>query len=78
MSSLLYSFSHACTYPMFLAMQWSPRDLLAAPISSAIYSCDGMLVYAGFCDGAVGIFDSDGLRLRCRIGPTAYISPVPR
>ncbi|KAJ0078609.1 hypothetical protein Patl1_24409 [Pistacia atlantica] len=28
--------------------QWSPKDTLPAPISSAIYSCDGLLVYAGF------------------------------
>lgn len=54
---------------------WSPRDVLGAPISSAVYSCDGALVFAGFLDGAVGVFDSDSLRLRCRIGPTAYISP---
>lgn len=55
-------------------MQWSPRDALPAAISSAVYSCDGLLVYAGFCDGAVGVFEADGLRLRCRIAPTAYIS----
>ncbi|URD97488.1 CTLH [Musa troglodytarum] len=53
---------------------WSPRDALPAAISSAVYSCDGLLVYAGFCDGAVGVFEADGLRLRCRIAPTAYIS----
>ncbi|KAH7571484.1 hypothetical protein JRO89_XS04G0060500 [Xanthoceras sorbifolium] len=52
---------------------WSPKDTLSAPISSAIYSCDGLLVYAGFCDGAVGVFDADSLRLRCRIAPSAYI-----
>ncbi|KAH0978648.1 hypothetical protein GBA52_005825 [Prunus armeniaca] len=52
---------------------WSPKDALAAPISSAIYSCDGLLVYATFCDGAVGVFDADTLRLRCRVAPTAYI-----
>ncbi|XP_044477913.1 protein TOPLESS-RELATED PROTEIN 2-like isoform X1 [Mangifera indica] len=52
---------------------WSPKDTLPAPISSAIYSCDGLLVYAGFCDGAVGVFDADNLRLRCRIAPSAYI-----
>ncbi|RWW16846.1 hypothetical protein GW17_00019249 [Ensete ventricosum] len=56
-------------------MQWSPRDALPAPISTAVYSCDGLLVYAGFVDGAVGVFESDSLRLRCRIAPTAYISP---
>ncbi|KAB2071693.1 hypothetical protein ES319_A08G240300v1 [Gossypium barbadense] len=52
---------------------WSPKESLNAPISSAIYSCDGSLVYAGFCDGAIGVFDSDNLRLRCRIAPSAYI-----
>ncbi|KAJ4951831.1 hypothetical protein NE237_028663 [Protea cynaroides] len=56
---------------------WSPRDALSAPISNAIYSCDGLLVYTGFCDGAVGVFDADSLRLRCRIAPTAYIPPSP-
>ncbi|THU71725.1 hypothetical protein C4D60_Mb04t04510 [Musa balbisiana] len=54
---------------------WLPRDALPAPISSAVYSCDGLLVYAGFCDGAIGVFESDSLRLRCRIARTAYISP---
>ncbi|XP_065005896.1 protein TOPLESS-RELATED PROTEIN 2-like isoform X1 [Musa acuminata AAA Group] len=53
---------------------WSPRDPLPAPISSAVYSCDGLLVYAGFCDGAVGVFEADSLKLRCRIALTAYIS----
>ncbi|XVE90489.1 hypothetical protein DITRI_Ditri20bG0081700 [Diplodiscus trichospermus] len=52
---------------------WSPKDSLSAPISSAIYSCDGLLIYAGFCDGAIGVFDSDNLRLRCRIAPSAYV-----
>ncbi|KAJ6810121.1 protein TPR2-like isoform X1 [Iris pallida] len=55
---------------------WSPKDSLPAPVSSAIYSCDGMLLYAGFCDGAVGVFDADSLRLRCRVAPSAYISPA--
>ncbi|XP_074326432.1 protein TOPLESS-RELATED PROTEIN 2-like isoform X1 [Apium graveolens] len=52
---------------------WSPRDSLPAAISSAIYSCDGLLIFVGFCDGAIGIFDVDGLRLRCRIASAAYI-----
>ncbi|PKA66218.1 Topless-related protein 1 [Apostasia shenzhenica] len=53
---------------------WSPRDTLSAPISNAVYSCDGLLVYAGFCDGAVGVFESDSLRLRSRIAPSSYIA----
>lgn len=56
---------------------WSPKDTLAAPISSAIYSSDGFLVYTGFCDGAVGVFDADSLRIRCRIAPSAYIPSHP-
>ncbi|CAM8927593.1 unnamed protein product [Rhodiola kirilowii] len=51
---------------------WFPKDSLRAPISSSVYSCDGLLVYAAFCDGAVGIFDVDSLKLRCRIAPSAY------
>ncbi|KAJ8490434.1 hypothetical protein OPV22_012155 [Ensete ventricosum] len=51
---------------------WSP---VAASISSATYSCDGLLVHAGFRDGGVGIFEADGLKLRCRIPPSAYLSP---
>lgn len=54
---------------------WYPRDSLSAPITSAIYSCDGLLVFTGFSDGAVGVFDADNFRLRCRIAPSAYISP---
>ncbi|KAM7493831.1 hypothetical protein LguiB_028440 [Lonicera macranthoides] len=53
---------------------WSPRESLSAAISSAIYSCDGLLVFTGFCDGAIGVFDADSLRLRCRIASSAYIS----
>ncbi|XP_050254035.1 protein TOPLESS-RELATED PROTEIN 2-like isoform X2 [Quercus robur] len=52
---------------------WYPKDTLPTPISSAIYSCDGLLVYASFYDGAVGVFDADSLRIRCRIAPSAYI-----
>ncbi|CAH9080727.1 unnamed protein product [Cuscuta europaea] len=53
---------------------WYPRESLSAAISSAIYSCDGMLVLAGFSDGAIGIFDADTFRLRCRIASSAYMS----
>lgn len=59
-------------------LQWYPRDSLSAPISSAIYSCDGLLIFTGFCDGAIGIFDADSLRLRCRIAPSAYLSSIGR
>ncbi|KAJ8527140.1 hypothetical protein K7X08_029617 [Anisodus acutangulus] len=55
---------------------WYPRDSLSAPISSAIYSCDGLLIFTGFCDGSIGIFDADSLRLRCRIAPSAYLSSI--
>ncbi|KQJ95284.1 protein TPR2 [Brachypodium distachyon] len=54
---------------------WYPRDALPAPVSSAIYSCDGLLIYAGFCDGAIGVFEAESLRLRCRIALSAYIPP---
>ncbi|XP_059461310.1 protein TOPLESS-RELATED PROTEIN 2-like [Corylus avellana] len=56
-----------------LSWSWSPKETLTAPISSAIYSCDGLLVYASFYDGAVGVFYADSLRIRCRIAPSAYI-----
>lgn len=56
--------------------QWVPKDVLSAPISCAAYSCNSQLVYASFCDGNVGVFDADNLRLRCRIGPTVYLSPA--
>ncbi|KAK6158465.1 hypothetical protein DH2020_005779 [Rehmannia glutinosa] len=61
-------------YVLAISSVWYPRDSLSAPISSAIYSCDGLLIFTGFCDGAVGIFDADSLNLRCRIAPSAYIS----
>ncbi|XP_059648466.1 topless-related protein 3-like [Cornus florida] len=53
--------------------QWVPQDALAAPISYAAYSCNSQLVYASFCDGNIGVFDADSLRLRCRIGPSTYL-----
>lgn len=57
---------------MFLQWSWSAKDSSTAPISSAIYSCDGLLVYASFYDGSVGVFDVDSLRIRCRIASSAY------
>ncbi|WVZ96515.1 hypothetical protein U9M48_042145 [Paspalum notatum var. saurae] len=53
---------------------WSPGDALPAPISSAVFSCDGLLIYAGFCDGSIGVFEARSLTLQCRIAPSAYIS----
>lgn len=57
-----------------LSLQWVPQDVLSAPISYAVYSCNSQLVYAAFCDGNIGVFDADSLRLRCRIAPSAYLS----
>ncbi|XP_048324289.2 topless-related protein 3 isoform X3 [Ziziphus jujuba] len=54
--------------------QWLPQDVLSAPISYAAYSCNSQLIYATFCDGNIAVFDSDSLRLRCRIAPSAYFS----
>ncbi|XP_066363915.1 putative disease resistance RPP13-like protein 3 [Miscanthus floridulus] len=52
---------------------WFPRDAPPSPISSAVYSLGCLLVYAGFRDGAIGIFDAESLTLKCRIAPSAYI-----
>ncbi|KAL3750066.1 hypothetical protein ACJRO7_011102 [Eucalyptus globulus] len=54
--------------------QWVPQDALSAPISCATFSCNSLLVYATFCDGNIGVFDADNLRLRCRIAPSTYLS----
>ncbi|KAK1580851.1 hypothetical protein Q3G72_000665 [Acer saccharum] len=59
---------------MEVICQWVPQDVLSAPISCATYSCNSQLVYATFCDGNIGVFDADTLRLRCHIYPTAYLS----
>ncbi|PPD87380.1 hypothetical protein GOBAR_DD15668 [Gossypium barbadense] len=56
--------------------QWIPQDVLHAPISYATYSCNSQSVYATFCDGNIGVFDADSLRLRCRIAPSVYLSSV--
>ncbi|XP_051123532.1 topless-related protein 3-like isoform X3 [Andrographis paniculata] len=54
--------------------QWIPQDPISAPISSATYSCNSQLIFASFCDGNIGVFDADTLRLRCRVAPSAYLS----
>ncbi|KAH7854769.1 hypothetical protein Vadar_017612 [Vaccinium darrowii] len=56
--------------------QWVPQDVLLAPISFAAYSCNSQIVYTSFCDGNIGVFDADSLTLRCRIAPSAYLSPA--
>ncbi|TYH01743.1 hypothetical protein ES288_A09G084400v1 [Gossypium darwinii] len=56
--------------------QWMPQEVLSSSISCAVYSCNSQLVYATFTDGNIGVFDADSLRLRCRIAPSAYISPT--
>lgn len=63
------------TSNMELVHQWFPQDTLSAPISFASYSCNSQLVYVSFCDGNIGVFEADNLRLRCRISPSAYLSP---
>ncbi|CAM6106427.1 unnamed protein product [Calypogeia fissa] len=54
---------------------WVPRDAFSASISNATYSCDSLLVYAGFVDGSIGVFDADSLRPRCRLGASVHIPP---
>ncbi|KAK8671173.1 hypothetical protein V6N13_037778 [Hibiscus sabdariffa] len=61
---------------MELIRQWIRREVLSSPISSAAYSCNSQLVYATFTDGNIGVFDADSLKLRCRIAPSAYITPA--
>ncbi|XP_039032366.1 topless-related protein 3-like isoform X1 [Hibiscus syriacus] len=56
--------------------QWIPQDGLPAPISYATYSCNSQSVYATFCDGNIGVFDADSLKLRCRIASSVYLSPA--
>ncbi|KAE9444694.1 hypothetical protein C3L33_23408, partial [Rhododendron williamsianum] len=56
--------------------QWVPQDVLPAPISFAVYSCNSQLVYTSFCDGNIGVFDADSLTLACRIAPSIYLYPT--
>ncbi|KAE8686715.1 Topless-related protein 2 [Hibiscus syriacus] len=62
--------------PPDFMLQWMPQEVLSSSISCAVYSCNSQLVYATFTDGNIGVFDADSLRLRCRIAPSAYISPA--
>lgn len=54
-------------------LQWVPHAPFTAAISNATYSCDSMLVYTGFVDGSVGVFDAESLRPRCRLAPSVHI-----
>lgn len=52
--------------------QWFTRDS-GLLIMDATYSCDGQSIYTCFDDGSVSVFTAVGLKLRCRISPTAYM-----
>ncbi|GBG59426.1 hypothetical protein CBR_g38451 [Chara braunii] len=54
--------------------QWAPGSIpsMTAPISAATYSCDSQLVYVGFCDGSIAVFDAESLRPRCRLSPAVH------
>ncbi|KAG0615814.1 hypothetical protein M758_5G068900 [Ceratodon purpureus] len=54
--------------------QWDLQSPFTAAISDATYSCDSQLVYAGFADGSVGIFDAESFWLRCRLAPPLHRS----
>ncbi|PHU24123.1 Topless-related protein 4 [Capsicum chinense] len=54
--------------------QWVPRES-AAPISHATFSCDSQLIYASFLDATLCVFTAGHLHMRCRIIPSAYLSP---
>ncbi|XP_016566661.1 protein TOPLESS [Capsicum annuum] len=54
--------------------QWVPCES-AAPISHATFSCDSQLIYASFLDATVCVFAARNLYRRCRIIPSAYLSP---
>eukprot|EP00246_Nothoceros_aenigmaticus_P004019 TRINITY_DN1530_c0_g2_i1.p1 TRINITY_DN1530_c0_g2~~TRINITY_DN1530_c0_g2_i1.p1 ORF type:complete len:664 (+),score=128.44 TRINITY_DN1530_c0_g2_i1:208-1992(+) len=54
---------------------WTPRDSFSSSITNATYSCDSLLVYAGFLDGSVGVFEAESLRPRCRLAPSVHMPP---
>ncbi|GAB4832839.1 RNA polymerase II associated Paf1 complex subunit Tpr1 [Ancistrocladus abbreviatus] len=55
--------------------QWVPQE--RGPITHATYSCDSQSIYVSFEDGSVSVLTASTLRLRCRINPSAYLSPNP-
>lgn len=52
--------------------QWIPGEG-CSPISHATFSCDSQLIYAGFVDATVCIFNAADFKLRCRINHAAYL-----
>ncbi|KAL6568020.1 Topless-related protein 4 [Orobanche hederae] len=56
--------------------QWAPRESNLA-ITDATYSCDSQSIYTSFDDGSVCVFTAVGLKLKCRINPTAYLPSTP-
>ncbi|XP_054793941.1 protein TOPLESS-like isoform X1 [Prosopis cineraria] len=69
--------SHLAIYEaqeLTCVIQWVP--VLPVVISQAVFSSDGMDIYAGFADGTIIIFDALNLQPLCRINPTSYLSPA--
>ncbi|XAR71008.1 hypothetical protein NMG60_11028077 [Bertholletia excelsa] len=52
--------------------QWTIGDSYVQ-ISNATFSCNSQLVYAGFVDGTVLIFNASDFNLQCVINPTSYL-----
>jgi len=46
-------------------MHWILQSPFTVAISNATYSCNTQLVYMGFIDGSVGVFDAKSLWPRC-------------
>ncbi|PRQ25164.1 putative transcription factor WD40-like family [Rosa chinensis] len=57
--------------------QWMPRDVLPAPITCAAYSPNNQL-YGALSDSNVAVFDTDSLKLRCRIAMSVYFVEASR
>ncbi|TXG62211.1 hypothetical protein EZV62_013574 [Acer yangbiense] len=47
-------------------LQWTPVGSVS--ISQATFSCDSQMVYAGFVDGTIFVFDASKLELKCTVG----------
>ncbi|XP_057772828.1 LOW QUALITY PROTEIN: topless-related protein 4 [Salvia miltiorrhiza] len=56
--------------------RWIARERVPT-ITDATYSCDSQSIFTCFEDGSVCIFTAVGLKLRCRINPTAYLPSSP-